>query len=154
MAPQSLASLQKEQGWIRLTSDGNTAYNAVPDQIGGSTTLNSGMESSLTLNLKGQSTEPDPDLDWANRKMWVYGVKSPVFDADKAPVYTFTPTEYPAGEWYVDRTIWSDGTYTDYYFLPWAEGCGWYDCNKTYAWDGAKDDYLCWAASSSNILHW
>ena len=61
------------------------------------------MESSLTLNLKGQSTEPDPDLDWANRKMWVYGVKSPVFDADKAPVYTFTPTEYPAGEWYVDR---------------------------------------------------
>lgn len=154
VAPQSLASLQKEQGWIRLTSDGNTAYNAVPDQIGGSTTLNSGMESNLTLNLKGQSTEPDPDLDWANRKMWVYGVKSPVFDADKAPVYTFTPTEYPAGEWYVDRTIWSDGTYTDYYFLPWAEGCGWYDCNKTYAWDGAKDDYLCWAASSSNILHW
>lgn len=85
VAPQSLASLQKEQGWIRLTSDGNTAYNAVPDQIGGSTTLNSGMESSLTLNLKGQSTEPDPDLDWANRKMWVYGVKSPVFDADKTP---------------------------------------------------------------------
>ena len=63
VAPQSLASLQKEQRWIRLTSDGNTAYNAVPDQIGGSTTLNSGMESNLTLNLKGQSTEPNPDLD-------------------------------------------------------------------------------------------
>lgn len=154
IAPQSLAALQQEEGWIRLIADGKTVYHAAPDQIGGSAVLTPGMESRLTLNLKAQGTEPDPGNDWSNRKMWVYGVKSPVFDAEKAPVYTFVPSDFTPGEWYVGRTNWSDGTHTDSYYLPWIAGCGWYDCNKTYEWDGAKDEYLCWAASSSNILHW
>lgn len=154
IAPQSLAALQQEEGWIRLIADGKTVYHAAPDQIGESSALTPGMESRLTLNLKAQGTEPDPGNDWSNRKMWVYGVKSPVFDAEKAPVYTFVPSDFTPGEWYVERTNWSDGTHTDSYYLPWIEGCGWYDCNKTYEWDGTKDEYMCWAASSSNILHW
>ncbi len=38
--------------------------------------------------------------------------------------------------------------------LPWGEGCGWYDVNKTYWKDDAEDGYMCWAGASSNILHW
>ena len=38
--------------------------------------------------------------------------------------------------------------------LPWGEGCGWYDVNKTYWKDHAEDEYMCWAGASSNILHW
>lgn len=158
VAPQPLAELQSDEGWIRITAGGKTACYAAPDQLGGAASLNPGMESLLTLNLRAQTPEPEPepepDIDWANRKVWVYGVTSPVFDAEKAPVYTIPPENITPGEWYVERLVWSDGSSDEYYYLPWVEGCGWYDCNKTYAWDNAEDYYMCWAASSSNILHW
>lgn len=37
--------------------------------------------------------------------------------------------------------------------LTWAEGCGWYDCNKSAEYN-ENDANLCWAASASNLLIW
>lgn len=37
-------------------------------------------------------------------------------------------------------------------YLTWTEGCGWYDCNKTFNYKG--DGNMCWAASASNLIHW
>lgn len=159
VAPQPLAELKLGEGWIRISSGGKTAYYAAPDQLGGAASLNPGMESLLTLNLRAQTPEPEPepepDIDWANRKVWVYGVTSPVFDPEKAPIISPASDKYTPGEWYVERTISGENDYIDTYQLPWVEGCGWYDCNKTYEWDvNADDDYMCWAAASSNVLHW
>lgn len=151
VAPQSLSELKSEEGWIRITANGKTSMYVAPDEVGGSTMLEMGKESRITLNLK---TGVEEDIDWANRKVWVYGVKSPVFDESKAPVLSPGSDNYIPGEWYINRVDWGDDTYSDYYYLPWVEGCGWYDCNKTYPWDNASDNNLCWAAASSNLIHW
>lgn len=41
-------------------------------------------------------------------------------------------------------------------YTLWREGCGWYDCNKKTPQTGTGeiDSRMCWAAVSSNMLHW
>lgn len=42
------------------------------------------------------------------------------------------------------------------YRMPWAQNCGWFDCNKLDAKDTSPtgDGKTCWEASSSNLMHW
>lgn len=37
-------------------------------------------------------------------------------------------------------------------YLTWKEDFGWFDCNKTFNYDG--DGNMCWAAAASNLIHW
>lgn len=69
-------------------------------------------------------------------KKWVYGITPPPDDA--------WIQLYP-------------GVYNTY-SLPWKKEYGWYDCNKLNPSDSAdnpiQDAYMCWAATSSNMMHW
>lgn len=159
LMPQPLKALQDGDGWIRITAHSKTGYYRAPDEIGSSSRLEPGKESVLSLRIKKNGhidpgTGEGSDGEWANKKCWVYGVTSPVFDPAHMIILPPGSSRYTPGQWVCFRTEWSDGTYTDSYQLPWKEGCGWYDVSKTYEWDNAKDKNMCWAASSSNILHW
>lgn len=89
--------------------------------------------------------EPEPEPDYAkykNQTVWFYGIKGPMPDDDA----WIRPSEAE------NYKVWE---------LPWKEEYGWYDVNKTHLVDKetdntiiAKDNELCWAATSSNILHW
>lgn len=63
--------------------------------------------------------------EWADRTAWTYGI---------------TPPE--AGDWNASK----DRVY-------WKEGCGWFDCNKVNP-AGDPDGSMCWAAATSNLVHW
>ena len=96
------------------------------------------------------------DEEFRNKKLWIYGIHSPVYDPETVievspgnPIDNYTPNV-----WVKYVYHWSDGTTTESWKLPWGEGCGWYDVNKTYWKDDAEDGYMCWAGASSNILHW
>lgn len=85
--------------------------------------------------------EPAPDFSkYKNQTVWFYGINGPKPDSSE----WVRPKE--------DYMVWE---------LPWKESYGWYDVNKTHLVDKEKhntviadDNELCWAATSSNILHW
>lgn len=94
----------------------------------------------------------DPS-EWAHKICWVYGVNAPDFPGiENIKSYSRTARDIPPGEW----MRYDDGEELDFedQKLPWKEGCGWYDCNKTYEFDNAEDGSMCWAAGTSNLLHW
>lgn len=67
---------------------------------------------------------------------------------ENIPSYPPYVSEFLAGAWFrYDLTI------EESQYLTWAEGCGWYDCNKSMNYD-ENDGNLCWAASASNMLIW
>lgn len=53
----------------------------------------------------------------------------------------------PSEEWEYDEPV---------FRMRWAEGCGWFDCNKLNASDKETngDGRTCWEASASNLMHW
>lgn len=72
-----------------------------------------------------------------NKLQWVYGLKE-------------IPKPFTGGwEYYVfNDTLKS-------FHLPWYKKYGWYDCNKKDpAGPSYGDQNLCWAATSSNMIHW
>lgn len=115
--------------------------------------FSSGMQTTLNLTLK--STEVSGgDMEFANQNRWVYGITSPDFPGkDKVQTLSINTwiTKFPEGEWfrydYKEIDLLNDENY-----LTWKEGCGWYDCNKTFGYVGNRN--MCWAATASNLLHW
>lgn len=87
--------------------------------------------------------EPNPDFsEYKNKTAWFYGIEG--------PLPTDSVWRKPGGENGVQ--VWE---------LDWKAEYGWYDVNKTHLVDKyrnnniiAKDNNMCWAATSSNILHW
>lgn len=85
--------------------------------------------------------EPNPDFSkYKNQTVWFYGINGPKPDSAD---WVKHPEDYKVWE------------------LPWKAEYGWYDVNKTHLVDiernnkvVAGDNELCWAATSSNILHW
>lgn len=162
--PQKLAPYTSGDGWLRIhAGDRTITYNA-PNEIGGSKSFEAGKTTTLDLRLTDGNVEPDPEPDpglepdeeFRNKKLWLYGIDSPVYDPETVievspgnPIDNYTPNV-----WVKYVYHWSDGTTTESWKLPWGEGCGWYDVNKTYWKDDAEDGYMCWAGASSNILHW
>ena len=132
--PQEVAPFRDGDGCLlKVTvNDKEYTFKAPEIQTDGNALkiFEAGKQITVKLSLK-ESADPE----WANRKVWVYGV---------------TPPEENA--W---RQLYPD-FYTTYY-LPWKKEYGWYDCNKrnpSASPQGVPDGMMCWAASDASLLHW
>lgn len=109
-------------------SDGEFGW-IVPSQNNDGS-LEAGKQITIRLSLKEAVVS-----EWANRKVWVYGI-----------------TPAPDDAWIqLHPDLYST------YHLPWKKEYGWFDCNKvnpTDAAGGVPDGSMCWAAVGSNLLHW
>ena len=126
LCPQAMATYRTD-GWIRVTLDGKEAVFNAPVQIDGQVfdVLEAGKEITVTLTVRKTNETPDEKTT-----VWTQGLQIP-----------------DDSRWNYDKTQ-----------LPWWEGCGWYDCNKVNPTgkDPTKinDSQLCWAAATSNMIHW
>lgn len=150
--PQDASPYQTGNGLIRLTTNGKSFTYKLNMDI---QSFTSGMQTNLNLTLKQTSDDEgsgEVDLDFCNQKLWVYGINSPVFPGKENITY------YPVWQETFDDGIWmgwdyeSIGLSNEENILTWKEGCGWFDCNKTFNYDG--DGQMCWAATASNLIHW
>lgn len=146
--PQETKEFCSGEGLIRLTSGGKSAsyvFNANEERF------NAGMQTTINLTLKA---EGDVDLDFSNQTYWVYGITSPVFPGkDNIPSKESWVKEMEDGLWF--RYSFEDMStpiFLEQQFLTWKEDCGWFDCNKTFEYNG--DGNMCWAAAASNLIHW
>lgn len=149
--PQEATPYNSGEGLIRLTSGGKTAIYTLNADI---TAFNPGMQTTLNLTVKPNEEAGETDLDFCNQTFWVYGITAPVFPG-KENVSTLSVntwvTNFPEGEWfrYDYQAI---GLPNEENYLTWKEGCGWFDCNKSFEYKGDRN--MCWAATASNLIHW
>lgn len=135
--------------------DGNVTFTQ--DPVSGNWSVGDQYDEQLQLDmLNGIRLAGESPADpFANKTCWVYGVKAPEFPGrENLQILKMgNLMNFPAGTW--GRFDYQE-TGIDYekQFQSWADTCGWYDCNKTYDIDGAEDSNMCWAASTSNLLHW
>lgn len=132
--PQTAAPYRDGEGvLLRVTADGKEYDFKAPQTLGDGSPLErfeAGKQITIRLSFKEAVVS-----EWANRKVWVYGITPPPDDA----WIQLYPDLYST------------------YHLPWKEEYGWYDCNKrnpTDAAGGVPDGSMCWAAVDSNLLHW
>lgn len=138
--PQTAEALRSDEGLLKFTTTkGETVYKA-PTSLNGAAldAFRAGEQLTLKLSLKeGTDPEPPADTDWANKKMWVYGITAPV--------------------WEEGSTEWKQ-IFTPYYlcyYMAMKEEYGLFDCNKTDPTNADNvDGNMCWAAADSNLLHW
>lgn len=151
--PQDVSPYHDGEGFIRITSKEKISVYKLDKNI---KSFSSGIQTTLNLTLKVSESGGEVDADFSNQKLWVYGINSPVFPGkDNIKSYPITTwiTDYADGEWF--RHDYSNSyppLPNEEEFLTWIEGCGWYDCNKTFNLE--SDGYMCWAATASNLLHW
>lgn len=91
--------------------------------------LSRGKRLTVTLNSSGNGIV---DEKYANKKHWFYGIDAPFF---------------PDGGW-IDRGDVGPAK------LPYQPDYGWFDANKRYEFNKVPDEYQCWAAVASNMIHW
>ena len=152
--PQEASDYQRGDGLLRLTFGGKEISYLLTNEV---QSFEPGMQTTLNLTLQSAGTDVDDevvDTDFANQIRWVYGITSLVFpgrdEVQTIPVTTWI-TKYPEGEWF--RNGYAADILNEVEYLTWKEGCGWYDCNKTFEYKGG-DGNMCWAATASNLLHW
>lgn len=128
--PQEVGAYREEAGLLKIPTTVREVVYKAPDQINGQplTEFEAGKQLTIRLNLTGSG-----DPEWANRKVWVYGIQAPEESSWK--------------QYYLDLGY-------GYYSLPWRAEYGWYDCKKVNPSGGEPDGMMCWAASASNMLHW
>lgn len=138
--PQSAAPYRDGEGvLLHVTVGGETyGFKAPEKQADGTalTAFEAGKQMTVRLTLKeDEGTVKPDDPEWANRKVWVYGITAP------------------------DESEWKQ-RYPEFftsYSLAYKPEYGWYDCNKRNPSDlddGVPDGQMCWAATASNMLHW
>lgn len=144
----------EKQNGSPVVVDGNLhfAKDATGENWSVGETYDPALDLSQINSIEVQSETTDP---FAGKTCWVYGVKAPDFPGKENvktyPIWWTDP--YPEGEW-MRYDYESIGLDAEVQQLTWADTCGWYDCNKTYEYDKAADNNLCWAASASNLIHW
>lgn len=148
--PQSVESFRSDEGLLRITTSEREIIYKAPETLDGAPLerFEAGRQLTLRLTLRKPS---GGDSELANRSLWVYGLSAPDFPGeDNLPTYdvVFDAGRIPAGVWF--RQNYSDMEIEN---LTWSEGCGWYDCNKSYDY-AELDSSLCWAATASNLLLW
>lgn len=130
--PQPTAPYKNNDGLIEISLDGKKSIYKVPEKGNDGELLTVFEEGkTFTVNLKMVT----PDFDWANKKVWVYGINPPKDGAWSLLYPTIKVTEY----------------------LLWKKEYGWYDINKRNPSNisgGIPDGMMCWAAAGSNLLHW
>lgn len=151
--PQDASPYHDGEGFIRITFKGKSPVYMLDKNI---KSFSSGMQTTLNLTLKSSESGGEVDTDFSNQKLWVYGISSPVFpgrdNLKSYPAATWV-TDFGNGEWFrFDYSKSYPPLLNEEEYLTWEEGCGWYDCNKTF--DLESDRYMCWAATASNLLHW
>ena len=134
LCPQSVDGFR--ESWISVTIGEDTQIFGAPEMIGEEvfSALKSAVETTINIDIcKPKTPEPEPehkpDVKWANRTVWVYGVKEPA------------------------ESDWGYVSGTNQKGLTWKKGCGWYDCNKINM-AGDPDGSMCWAATASNMIYW
>lgn len=145
--PQDAKAFHDGEGLISFKSGGKSAKYMLKSDI---STFEAGKQTTLNLTLK--MDEGGVDTEFANQTRWVYGVKGVDFPGrENITTYPVGQTEFPAGEW---LRLAYENMYPpmnlEMQFFTWKEGCGWYDCNKSLV----SDRNMCWAATSSNLIHW
>lgn len=132
--PQDAAPYRDGDGsLLKITAaDKEYSFKAPDMQTDGNDlkAFEAGRQVTVRLSLK-EST----DSKWANRKVWVYGIKSPEDEAWKQNFPNISST----------------------YYLKWDKSYGWYDCNKlnpSAQPGGIPDGMMCWAAADASMLHW
>lgn len=151
--PQEASDYQRGDGLLRLTFGGKEISYSLTSEV---LSFQPGMQTTLNLTLKSADEDVDDevvDTEFANQTRWVHGITSPACpERDKLQTISNAwETGYPKGEWF--RKGYASGVLDEVECLTWAEGCGWYDCNKTFKYEGG-DGNMCWAATASNLLHW
>ena len=148
--PQATEAFRGEEGLLRLTSGGKSVgykFDSSAERF------NEGMQTTLNLTLKKEEGS-EADLEFSNQTRWVYGIKSPAFPGKE------NVPSIPSWQKEVEDGIWFRYSYENMsillpyenQYLTWKEGCGWFDCNKTFKYQG--DGNMCWAAAASNLIHW
>lgn len=147
--PQEAEAYRNGDGLIRLTSEGKSVTYPLNSDI---ESFSPGMQTTFNLTLKSDETGGSADMDFCNQTYWVYGITSPDFPGkENIQSYTVDVSSFPEGEWmrYAYEKL---GLPNEENYLTWKEGCGWYDCNKTFQYIGDRN--MCWAATASNLIHW
>lgn len=149
--PQETKVFGNGEGLIRMTSGGKSVSYIFNDSK--VKKFDAGMQTTINLTLKtgGGVTV---DKDFANRTYWVYGVTGPDFPG-RENLIAKQPWEHD-----VDEGIWFRYSYEKWtppllfesQYLTWKKSFGWFDCNKSFKYQG--DGKMCWAATASNLIHW
>lgn len=147
--PQDAFDYQRGAGLLRLTYGEKEISYSLDAEV---QSFKPGMQTTLNLTLKSAETGDEVvDTEFANQTHWVYGITSPVCPTlDEIQTYHVWESNIPDGVWF--RYLYN-GLLDNVNYLTWKEGCGWYDCNKTFGYKGG-DGNMCWAATASNLLHW
>lgn len=132
--PQPASPYRGDDGTLlKLSANGKEYDFKAPDTQSDGTALEEfepGKQITIRLSVKDSE-----ESEWANRKLWFYGINPPADD-----------------EW---KQIYPNLFTT--YFLKWRPEYGWYDCNKqnpSAKPGGIPDGMMCWAATASNLIHW
>ena len=95
--PQAADDYRSAEGLLKIaTSEREVIYQA-PQQIDGKplTEFAAGKQLTIKLTLKKQEeTDPPVISDWANKKMWVYGITAPVWEEGSSEWKQFYPNFY------------------------------------------------------------
>lgn len=137
--PSQLILESWRKGWIDITLGNQTFTYAAPRYLQDGSEFQSllpGQRLKLTLKLEKNA----PIEDWANKTVWVYGLK----DIPNPNIWGYADASY-------DENLKAYPLVA----LKWKTDYGWYDCNKQNpAMGSGGDSEMCWAASCANILYW
>lgn len=138
--PQSAEALRGEEGLLKFTTTNGEHLYKAPATLNGEalTAFAAGQQLTLKLTLKGSSDSENPvDKNWANKKVWVYGITAPVWEEGHPEWKQIFAPHYLC------------------YYLALKDEYGLFDCNKTDPTNRNNiDGNMCWAAADSNLLHW
>lgn len=148
--PQDATCYHAGEGFIRFTIGDKIVSYFLDKSI---SSFEQGKQTVINLNLKSSETG-EVDTDFCNQTLWVYGVKSPDFPG-KENLYSAAvgKKEFEDGLWfrYANEKM-NPPMLLEEEFLTWKDDFGWFDCNKTFEYEG--DFNMCWAAAASNLIHW